>query len=149
MAFNSTKRHSAKGVDENKTNNKANHQSGQYTLFARRMRFRSSLPNTPESLRTRPPPSSGVGGGADGPTISLSRSRTMLVRNDKSRVEFGPGVTCGCPESTVLMLTCASLGLASEEIHSVETPLTVLWSLTTDRVDDGRAYGRSSEGSAR
>ena len=131
MAFNSTKRRSAEGVNEEEYQNeqtiRANRQIGQYTLFARRMRFRSSLLNTPESLRTRPPPSSGVGGGADGPTISPSRSSTMLVRNDKSRVElFGPGVTCGCPESTVLMLTCGSLGLASEEIHSVEMPLTAL-----------------------
>ena len=51
------------------------------------------------------------------------------------------------------MLTYASLGLPSEEIHSVERPLTVLLSLTllssSDRVDDRRACAWSSEAGTR
>jgi hypothetical protein len=124
---------------------KANHQLGQYTLFARRTRTRSSLPNTPESWRTRFAFNSGVGGATGGSAISPSRSRTMLARNSKSRI--GLGVMRRRTAPTALMLS------SSDVIHSVEGPLAGLFSFARRsggvRIDDRGAGSLSSEAGAR
>ena len=70
----------------------------------------------------------------------------MLLCTDNSRVGFG----VGCTESMVLMLMYSSLGLSSDEIHSVEMPLAVLLSLRAlsipDRVVDDRRVSAWSSG---